>query len=226
MSFLDDNMIPPSFSFDEFIFCLQNSIESKRYIFLVNTESKKKYYKYFKIKTKHIEKIYYYEEQIINMFKYYSVIMSLRKKNNNSNIKFVFLIGKEFLLHPQPLLSQYSSYICRDNINIFLNVIISFFFNHLNDNKRKYLYNIIYKDVENNNNNNNNFLLSLSEIEYMLKNPYPLEMLSIVFILQHTTNDNIITQHLSHLKHKISYYKDIFLIIENIKELKNSFKPI
>lgn len=41
------------------------------------------------------------------------------------------------------------SYICQDNINIFLKVIISFFFNHHNDSKRIDIYkNMIYMDVE------------------------------------------------------------------------------
>ena len=45
-------------------------------------------------------------------------------------------------------------------------------------------------------------------------------MIPNVFILQHTTTDIIITKHLSHLNHKICYYNDIILIIENIKKLK------
>ena len=36
--------------------------------------------------------------------------MSLRKKNINI---IVYLIGNEFLLHPQPLLSQYKLYMSR-----------------------------------------------------------------------------------------------------------------
>ena len=127
--------------------------------------------------------------------------------NKNNNEFLVFLLGREFLLHPSSDLSKFYTFIDGGNINIFINTIAYNF-------KIKKLYKIFNnKDVII---MNNNKLLNLrSDINFFRKNPFSLQMAAAVITINNNNNDDIP----SFLLEKINYYNDLYMTLQNIRVL-------
>ena len=214
------------------------STEVKRNIIYISKKQQQQQFNQFdktnlKIKFEDIKKIYYYHSFKISWaYEIFYLLMTLTnndnnnikksKHNDNSNKIFVFIIGREFLLHPSHELSTFYSFIDAGNINIFINVLVSFL-------KNEKLYNIFRKNeitvnINNNNNNSNDKykLLNLySDIKHHLNKPqpYPLEGIVIIFLINNNNNNNVT---LPFWREKKTFYYDLYMILRNLRLLKEN----
>ena len=57
------------------------------------------------------------------------------------------------------------------------------------------------------------------DIKVLLKNPFPLEMISALFLMKH--NNNVLKYIPPIISKKFNYYHNIYLILQNIKTYNN-----